>query len=280
MKNYPRAIGNIRNELRGYAETHRLQALVLGISGGIDSALCAALAEPVCRELDIPLIGRSIPIETNKPDEIERARLVGKAFCTDFLELDLGPAFRALAPMVVTGYDAQAADRPTKVRQGNLKARLRMIALYDLAARYQGLVLSTDNFTEYLLGFWTLHGDHADYGMIQNLWKTEVYEMANCLVAQYRQADDAERAHALQRNIDAVPTDGLGISASDCEQFGVETYAEVDAVLKAWLQAGGTREGMDHLKANPVIRRHEATHFKRQWPVCIRREALEIGGVV
>jgi len=58
-----------------------------------------------------------------------------------------------------------------------MKARIRMILLYDLAGGNDGMVLSTDNYTEYLLGFWTLHGDVGDFGMIQSLWKTEVYDM-------------------------------------------------------------------------------------------------------
>lgn len=63
----------------------------------------------------------------------------------------------------------------TPIANGNLQARCRMIHLYDLAGIHGGLVMSTDNQTEYQLGFWTIHGDVGDFDPIQDLWKTEVY---------------------------------------------------------------------------------------------------------
>ena len=79
----------IRRNLEDYVVRHNLRALVLGVSGGIDSALTAALAAEACRKLGISLYGRSITIETNTEAEKERARAVGNAFCTDFREVDL-----------------------------------------------------------------------------------------------------------------------------------------------------------------------------------------------
>ncbi len=91
-----------------------------------------------------------------------------------------------------------------------------------------GMVLSTDNYTELLLGFWTLHGDVGDYGMIQNLWKTEVYAMARYIV---NNLDNKKAKNALQLCIDAVATDGLGITNNDLEQIQAKTYEEVDQIL-------------------------------------------------
>ena len=59
--NYENAVRNIRTELKTYVEKNNLKSLVIGVSGGIDSALCVLLAKPVCKELNIPLIGRSLP---------------------------------------------------------------------------------------------------------------------------------------------------------------------------------------------------------------------------
>ena len=281
MKNHEQVTANIRSELRRYIRDHKLKALVIGMSGGIDSALCAALAEPVCKELGIPLIGRSIPIETNKRDEIERARIAGELFCTDFREIDLTRVYTAVAPMIHEDHQKTAADHQTRIRRGNIKARLRMVLLYDCAAKHRGLVLSTDNLTEYYLGFWTLHGDHADYGMIQNLWKTEVYELSKHLAKSFRDNSDEKRAEALQISIDAIPTDGLGITGSDCEQFGVDSYDAVDRILQEWIEAkkdpGANRAQLDRLKDNPVVLRHEGSHFKRSWPITIPRAKLGTG---
>jgi nicotinamide-nucleotide amidase len=166
ISDYQTAVNNIRSILKQYIIDSKLQSLVVGLSGGIDSALTAALAKPVCDELNIPLYGRSITIETNKPDEIARAKAIGENFVSDFKEVDLTEGFKLLANLVTEEGDNDTESHAYKIRRGNIKARTRMVYLYDLAARHRGMVLSTDNYTELLLGFWTLHGDVGDYGMI------------------------------------------------------------------------------------------------------------------
>jgi NAD+ synthetase len=98
-------------------------------------------------------------------------------------------------------------DSPlSKMRQGNMKARMRMMILYDLAQLYRGIVISTDNYTEFLTGFWTLHGDVGDYAPIINLWKSEVFFLSKFLLKEC----DENQKFALQQCIDATPEDGLG----------------------------------------------------------------------
>ncbi len=263
-------VENIRFQLKEYIEKSGLKSLVLGLSGGIDSALCAALAAPVCKELGIELIGRSITIETNKADEIERGEMIGNAFCTSFKPIDLTHLYQAsLQDILEEEEQTGESDRERRVRLGNIKARLRMIYLYNLAQQHKGLVLSTDNYTEYLLGFWTLHGDVGDYGMIQELWKEEVYELSQYLVNEVLAS--AGEKEALQACIDAVPTDGLGITGSDLEQLGVDTYAQVDAELKQYTLAAGKN---NHLHDSPVIQRHIRSGYKRVNPLNLTREQV------
>jgi NH3-dependent NAD+ synthetase len=149
-----------------------------------------------------------------------------------------------------------------------------MINLYDTAHRLDGMVLSTDNYTEYLLGFWTLHGDVGDYGMLQNLWKTEVYGLANYLSHKYKKEGRLAESDSLRACIMAMPTDGLGISGSDFDQIypnynkthmPVEVYGEVDAILLGYLN--GAKYYDDH----KVIQRYKATAFKRLNPFSIPR---------
>ncbi|PLX12252.1 MAG: NAD(+) synthase [Marinilabiliales bacterium] len=265
MINYKEAAYNIRKQLREYIESAKLQSLIIGLSGGIDSSLCAVLATPVVKSLGIPLLGRSITIETNKPDEIDRGIKTGNAFCDNFKEVNLTKAYHQLKTYTEEEFTNQEDDRATKIRLGNIKARIRMVYLYNLAQRYKGMVLSTDNYTELLLGFWTLHGDVGDYGMIQNLWKTEVYELAQYLVDNDLKTETEKQA--LQECIDAVPTDGLGITSSDLEQLQAKTYFEVDEILKAWLQ---NKEHAEH----PVIRRHLSSEYKRNNPYNIPRKKI------
>ena len=250
----------IRATMADYLEKSKLQSLVLGISGGIDSALCAALLKPVCEQFNIPLVGRSITIETNKEDEIARSIAVGEAFCHDFQHLDLTETFYANKKLLVDYDDSQLS----KLRQGNMKARMRMMVLYDLAQLHRGMVISTDNYTEYLTGFWTLHGDVGDYAPVQHLWKTEIYSLSTFLL---KEENEAQRA-ALQSCIDATPVDGLGISQCDCEQLGVPNYFEADKIFTAYFL------GDTSLRDHTLIKRYYASEFKRHNPGCISREDL------
>ncbi len=130
------------------------------------------------------------------------------------------------------------------------------------------MVLSTDNFTEYLLGFWTLHGDAGDYGMIQYLFKTEVYELANYLVSGFKNNGEHEKANALQACIAAIPTDGLGITNSDLDQIQATSYQEVDSILNAY------QDGDTSLKSHPVIQRYLNSYYKRENPYNLARKTL------
>ncbi|MEG1555202.1 MAG: NAD(+) synthase [Bacteroidales bacterium] len=250
----------IRTTVNRYVRRYALQSLVLGISGGIDSALCAALLRPVCEENRIPLIGRSITIETNREDEIIRSIQVGENFCHDFTHLDLTPTFLENKKNLICYDDS----RLSKMRQGNMKARMRMMILFDLAQLYRGLVISTDNYTEYLTGFWTLHGDVGDYAPIMNLWKTEVYNLANFLLPE----GNALQREALQACIEATPVDGLGISQCDCEQLGVCNYFEADEIFIEYFN--GNKKWEDHA----LIKRYKASEYKRNNPANIPRMEL------
>jgi NH3-dependent NAD+ synthetase len=92
--------------------------------------------------------------------------------------------------------------------------------------------MSTDNQSEYQLGFWTLHGDVGDYDPLQALWKTEVYQVAEYLKELYEKSGNIKAAEAIADSIALTPTDGLGISGSDLDQIGASSYAEVDDILE------------------------------------------------
>ena len=246
-------IKTIRGQIETYIRENCLRSLVLGISGGIDSALCAALLKPVCEACNIPLIGRSITIETNSQDEIERSLKIGENFCHDFEYLNLTETYLENRKNLINLDDSILS----KLRQGNMKARMRMIILYDLAQLHRGMVISTDNFTEYLTGFWTLHGDVGDYAPLFYYWKTEVYALATHLLSECNE----KQKEALQLCILAVPVDGLGISSCDCEQLGVPDYFEADRLFIRYF------EGDTTLETHPLIQRYHQSQYKRKLPV-------------
>lgn len=308
--NYEHVFNVLVDKTAEYVTSNNLKAMVLGISGGIDSTVVAAICHEVSKKTGIPLIGRSLPIK-NKSDEFATSVHVGEAFCNEFSVYRLERSYRAAlfdacadagdVNMANSYYLDELEEMPsrTPIANGNLQARCRMMYLYDIASRYKGLVMSTDNQTEYQLGFWTIHGDVGDFDPIQDLWKTEVYGLANYLQDHYKsKALEALRndyketcdnykamSCAIYNSCKLVPTDGLGISNSDLEQIGAKSYAEVDDILQTnannifdstgrWVQPLMEKYGEDVV--NKVWSRHLASEFKRKKaPIYISRELYE-----
>ena len=292
--NYEKVFNVLTARLEEYCIEHKIKALVLGISGGIDSTVVAAIAREVCDRIDIPLIGRSLPIK-NKNEEFHTSELVGKAFCDDFKVNNLYETFLKVSDTI----EEEDHFKQTHIANGNIQARLRMIYLYNLASTNNGMVLSTDNQTEYQLGFWTIHGDVGDYDPIQALWKTEVYGLAKWLLEYYRDSieylcseevdcDASEyfdKSIAMEKSIALTPTDGLGISNSDLDQIGANSYEEVDEILQKLLVPKNQNEHLltnEYLKAkydektiDKIWDRHLKSEFKRlKAPISVPRSEL------
>lgn len=308
--NYEKVFKTLVEETGSYLVNHSLRAMVLGVSGGIDSTVVAAICCEVNRQTGIPLIGRSLPIK-NKNDEFEVSKLVGEAFCSNFKIKNLTLSYQAaLIDTLSMGdedmvswclSDVESLRINDKIANGNLQARCRMMHLYDLASISGGLVMSTDNQTEYQLGFWTIHGDVGDFDPIQDLWKTEVYGLAGYLFHKYdmrvkatslfygkesKECKDAiAKATAIHRSIALTPTDGLGISNSDLDQIGAKSYNDVDRVLQTLVCPASPENDrvQDALAVeigpeiiDKIIKRRRNSRFKREKsPIYISRERYE-----
>lgn len=277
MKDYNKIIDEIQLKVKQYIIDNNLQSLVIGVSGGFDSGIGCALLAPICKELGIPFIGRYIHIESNKKEECERANMIGNAFCTDYKKKDLTEPFKFLVgytdePTLFGGLNWDKQSYDDRLRRGNIKVRMRMIYLYNLSQKTKGIIVGCNNLTEYLLGFFTI-GDSGDINPFIHLFKTELYELAK--VYMNRLETDEEKK-ALQAVIEAVPTDGLGITNSDVEQFGVSSYDAVDDILKAYNIAkyyGKIDNELQPLYEKytkeatwKIINRHKNTEFKRNHP--------------
>lgn len=313
--------GNVFNvlveETAKYVQDNNLKAMILGISGGIDSTVCAAICHEVSLKTGIPLIGRSLPTTFNKKEEITSADLVGKAFCSNYEAVSINLAYRSLLSFIGTMedsmldlsgntlYDIQGEfpKQQTNLANGNIQARLRMIYLYNLASIHKGLVIDTDNLTEHNLGYWTIHGDVGDFNPTGGLWKTEIFELAEWLAEFYDFrsglhsnpnliALEKSKANAIRESLKLKPTAGLGITNSDLEEIGAESYNQVDYILQeilAWKY--NPRRGISLTKSNldwfleeqqilnvpfnvvkAVAERHFKSEFKRkQLPIKITR---------
>ena len=210
--------------IKKYLHDSHIEHVVIGLSGGIDSTVVAAL----CRASNAHVIGVSLPCSTNADAENDSALAAGSEFCDSFKVVNLQEPYEVMEKFCT---DASGVEK-TPISQGNIKARLRMITLYDIASKVGGIVMDTDNLTEHFLGFWTLHGDDADFNPIGGLWKHEVYDLA-----KYMKDNIYKDSKALEQAIALMPTDGNGVKeGGDLAQIAPgKTYDDVDEILHAWV---------------------------------------------
>jgi len=274
------------DSMKEYFKKCNLHAAVLGISGGIDSTLVAVLMYKVSQELNsenyaFTFYGVSLPTSTTPENEFWVSQMVGHVFCDSFyIEKEMDEVSRLTIDWVSTWKQ----EKIESIRSGNIKARLRMIYLYDLSKKAGGIVMGTDNFTEYLLGFSTIGGDALfDYNPIQELWKTEVFGMSEMFLKEFAGNGKYTEASAIEESLRLKPMDGLGISSDDMEQIGARNYYDVDIILQWYLEHKdepgypeyilSPRDGyhIDAQTISKVIGRHKASEFKRNHPVTLSR---------
>lgn len=200
------------------------QGAVFGLSGGIDSAVVAALAKQAFGEQTLGLI---MPCHSN-PEDAAHAKICADALGLDYLTVDLGETFDQLqlALPVEPGVPRLAV--------ANLKPRLRMTALYYYAAGRNALVLGTGNRSELTIGYFTKYGDGGvDLMPIAGLVKHQIWELAAHLGIP-------------QVIIDKAPSAGLWTGQTDESEMGI-TYAELDEYILTGLAEPRVREVVDRL---------------------------------
>ena len=286
-----------------YIVSNGLDSMVLGISGGIDSTVCAAICHEVSLRSNrqIKFIGRSLPIKNQVmySEEYDASKLAGNAFCDDFRVVNLSWIYENMLGEIVEheedkkvkGFSYKGiedrSENQTPIANGNIQARLRMTYLYNLAGINKGLVIDTDNLTEHYLGFFTIHGDQGDFNPIGGLWKTEVYQLAKHIAYEYKKKaenlidDDITLSHtyekmynALWASIRLTPTDGLGISNSDLEQIGADNYNQVDDILQTVVYFSDASSFTSYIEklyekynkemVDKVVSRYVKSDFKRK----------------
>lgn len=285
-RNYKELFEQMVTKTQEYLEKNNLFSMVLGISGGLDSTVTAAICHEVeKRNPELKFYGVSLPCSSNTVEENDSASLCMKAFCKS------GQWWTENLQKEYLLFRATCSQRHfmTTIGQGNIKARLRMIYLYDLANYTKGLVMDTDNLTEHYLGFFTIHGDVADFNPIGGLWKHEVYELAKYLLNEYYKLQDPTDTGyiqmALQAAIGITPTDGNGVNdLGDMGQIApafahdknVNAYTKVDDIIKTYLDFVGRhpeeyQAAMEALYSeygnetvDGIIKRINSTEYKRK----------------
>ncbi len=184
--------------------------LIIGLSGGLDSAVSCTLGAKALGEKNV-LVGLFPYGQLNRDGLTDAKLLIRQLKIPDanIISIDIQSLVDPILKL------DSSAD---KIRKGNVIARVRMILLFDLAKKHQTLVLGTENKTEHLLGYFTRFGDEAsDIEPIYGLYKTQVRQLAKYL-------------NIPPKIIEAVPTAGLWQGQSDEGEFGF-TYKEADQIL-------------------------------------------------
>ncbi len=201
-------ITRITNFIGDYCFRAGITKVVLGLSGGIDSSLSAALAVQALGKENVT--GLLLPYKNSHPDSAGHAGLLADQLEIQTFTIDI-------SPMVDAYFDNTAPDA-SMLRRGNFMARMRMSVLYDYSSRIPALVLGTGNRTEILVGYFTQHGDGAcALEPIGHLYKTEVWAMARVLGIP-------------EAIINKTPTADLWNGQTDEGELGI-TYPELDKIL-------------------------------------------------
>jgi NAD+ synthase len=231
---------------------------ILGLSGGLDSAVCATIAAKALgpRNLIAVLMPYGAAFGRDLADALALVRRLG--IRTETVDI---------RPMVDPYFERHPTE--SRVLRGNKMARERMSILYDLSARERALILGTSNKTELLIGYGTIHGDMAcAINPMGDLYKTQVRQLA-----RYLKVPAAIRTKA--------PTAGLWAGQTDEDEIGL-TYDEIDAVLFRLVDARETVDevvarGFPREKIERIAALVRASEFKRQLPPIAKISSRTVG---
>ena len=247
-------IGFIKSEVTrvGYSRA------VVGLSGGIDSALSCVLAvEALGRE---NVLAVRMPYKSSSPDSLTHAELLIEQLEIPGKTIDITDM---VEPLFLQDPNI------TKIRRGNIMARERMVVLYDQSEVFKGLVIGTSNKTEILLGYSTQFGDAASaLNPIGDLYKTQVRQLARAL-------------NVPAPIIDKTPSADLWEGQTDEGELGF-TYEKVDQLLyllvdQRYSPAECREAGFDEKFIEVVVRRIQRNQFKRMQPPIAKVSNRTIG---
>lgn len=214
IENYEELKERIVKWIKDYADENKIQSLVVGVSGGIDSAVVSTL----CAETGLPTFPLGMPIHQDSDQEslsdLHLAWLEKKYKNVKILKFNLTKVFEKFK-------EALQEYSHDDLSLANSRSRLRMITLYQIAGKYNGMVVGTGNKVEdYGVGFYTKYGDGGvDIAPIADIYKTEVWELGRHLGVN-------------EKIIEASPTDGLwDDKRTDEDQLGA-SYAQLEEAME------------------------------------------------
>jgi NAD+ synthase (glutamine-hydrolysing) len=240
--------------VRDYAHKTGFKKALIGLSGGIDSALVAVLAAEALGKENVT--GVSLPSvissQHSKDDAAMLARHLGIPFHTISIAETVAAAEATLAPL----FAGTARD----IAEENIQARARGLLLMAMSNKFNSLLLTTGNKSELAVGYCTLYGDMCGgLAVISDVFKTQVYALSRWI--------NREREIIPQNTIDKAPSAELRPNQTD--QDSLPPYDQLDAILKGYVEEGLSRadliaQGFPAAVVNDVLRKVDLSEYKRK----------------
>ncbi len=255
-------IGKVQDSLQSFIRTQITQTgfqhAVVGVSGGVDSALTCFLTAAALGPENV--LALRMPYKSSSPQSLEHADLVIRA---------TGVNQKTIPVTTIVDAFLELVPDTDPIRKGNVMARSRMIVLYDQSAAFDGLVVGTGNKTEVLLGYTTLYGDAAcAFNPLGDLYKTQVRQLA--------------RAVGVPEAIIAKPPSAdLWVGQTDEEELGF-SYEEVDHLLFLLIEEqyslpSCVNAGFKRSFVEAVVKQIQRTQFKRVMPSIAKISKRTVG---
>lgn len=240
--------------LRDYVEKNNIEGVIIGASGGIDSALALAIAVDALGAERVMAV--SMPSRYTAEMSILDARIQAQTMQVEFLEVSIEPAFGAF----LSTLNPLFGNLPTDVTEENIQSRCRGTLLMALANKYQRVVVGTSNKSELAMGYGTLYGDIIGaYSILKDVLKTWVYRLAH-----YR---NSLKLVIPPRVIERAPTAEL--AANQCDQDSLPPYEILDEIIARYVEqrqsvAEIIAAGFDPNLVIEVMRRIDRNEYKRR----------------
>lgn len=247
MKKYAQITEYLQHFLDNEVRKTGINRVVLGLSGGLDSAVVAVLAQKVFAD---DLLCVKMPSQYSSESSLNDADELCKDFSINVITASIAPMLKVYEEL---------NPNMDNLRKGNLSSRLRMTTLFDISAKERALVLGTSNKSELMLGYGTLYGDLSSaINPIGDLYKSEVFELAEYL-------------GVCKSIISKPPSADLWDGQSDEADLGY-TYAQLDEVMKLYVEDRLSKEeilklGYDEKMLNMIVKRIFSNQFKRKMPI-------------
>jgi NAD+ synthetase len=248
--------------VRDYVKKCGFQRVVLGLSGGIDSALVAVIAADALGPQNV--LGVSMPARFSSGGSLTDAEKLATNLGIHYEVLPIEPAFKAVELQL----QAVFANLPRNEAEENIQSRLRGLTLMALSNKFGSLVLTTGNKSEMSVGYCTLYGDMCGaLAVIADVFKTDVYELADWVNSHYSQRTGRNKEIIPVATITKPPSAELRPDQTD--QDSLPEYGILDAILQAYVVDNQSKEqiiarGFPAAIVNEVINKVVFSEYKRR----------------